>query len=204
MAERGGPEVDPARALPRTRYARPPEEVARDLLGCLLVCQRPDGVAAGVIVEVEAYGGEEDPASHASFRRNGVVRAMWGPPGHAYVYLAYGMYPCFNVVTGREGEAGAVLVRALAPVVGRDVMARRAGRHPEDRLASGPGRLGRALGVALDDNGRPLDRPPLWIEPWERPRAIVAGPRVGVARGVDRPWRFGIPGHPALSRPFPS
>ncbi|MDI3341982.1 MAG: DNA-3-methyladenine glycosylase [Sphaerobacter sp.] len=195
--------VDPARALPVTFYARDVVAVARDLLGCLLVSCIDGETAAGIIVETEAYGGPDDPASHAAFRRNGTVAAMWGPPGRAYVYLAYGVYPCLNVVTGPAGTAAAVLLRAADPLLGRAAMAARRGAAPGRRLASGPGRLAVAFGITLTDNGRPLEAPPLWIEPGVPPDRIVTGPRIGVRRGEPRPWRFGIAAHPALSRPFP-
>lgn len=195
--------LEPSRAIPRSWYERAVDVVARDLLGCLLVSQRQDDLAAGVIVETEAYGDEADPASHASFRRNGAVRAMYGPAGSLYVYRAYGMYPCFNVVAGPSGLASAVLVRAIAPIHGLERMAARQGKQPGSRIASGPGLLGRALAVSLDDNERPLDRPPLWIQRGARPTAVVTGPRIGITRGTERPWRFGIANHPALSRRFP-
>lgn len=202
VSRAAGPVPDPARALDAAFYARPVLDVARDLLGCLLASRRDGATVAGVIIETEAYGGEDDPASHAAFRRNGVVAAMWGPPGHAYVYRAYGVYPCFNVVTGPAGQAAAVLVRAVAPLVGVDVMAARRGGATGPRLTSGPGRLAVAFGITQADNGRPLDTPPLWIEPGEAPARVVAGPRIGVRRGEPRPWRFGIADHPLLSRPF--
>ena len=189
--------------LPLDWYARDPVAVARDLLGCLLFSERPEGTVAGRIVETEAYGAEDDPASHASFRRNGLVRAMWGPPGTAYVYRAYGVYPCLNVVTGVEGQAGAVLIRALELVAGVELAAERLGKQPGPRLASGPGLTGRALGVTVADNGRPFDRPPLVISDGAPVGAILVGTRIGIRRGVAHPWRFGLAGHPALSKPFP-
>jgi len=181
---------------------RAAEQVAIDLLGCLLVTAIGGCVTAGWIVEAEAYGGPEDPASHASCRRNGLVQAMWGPPGHAYIYRAYGVFPCFNVVTGLPGEASAVLVRAIEPVVGVEEMARRRSVPAGPRIAAGPGKLGRALGLSIEQNGLSLDRPPVWIQPGRPVEQIDCGQRVGVRRGTDRPWRFGIAGHPALSRPF--
>jgi DNA-3-methyladenine glycosylase len=196
------PIISPALALALEWYARPAEQVAIDLLGCLLVTAIGGCVTAGWIVEAEAYGGPEDPASHASCRRNGLVQAMWGPPGHAYIYRAYGVFPCFNVVTGLPGEASAVLVRAIEPVVGVAEMARRRGVPAGPRIAAGPGKLGRALGLSIEQNGLPLDRPPVWIQPGRPVEQIDCGQRVGVRRGADRPWRFGIAGHPALSRPF--
>lgn len=193
-------EIDARDALPVERYHGSPVQVARDLLGCLLVSRRDDGLTAGLIVETEAYGGPEDAASHAAFRRSGPVVAMWGAPGTAYVYVAYGIYPCFNVVTGAPGEASAVLVRAIEPVAGLELMEQRRGTTGA-RVAAGPGRLSIALGISLEDNGRPLDRPPLWLQPGLRPWGFVSGTRVGVRRAADRPWRFAVAGHPAVSRP---
>jgi len=195
--------VDPSGAWPREWYGGSPVEAARRLLGCLLVSLRDDGITAGFIVETEAYGGPDDPASHAAFRRTGAVTAMWGPSGTAYVYVAYGVYPCFNVVTGERGEPSAVLVRAIEPYLGIDLMARRRGGGNGTRLASGPGRLAIALGISLHDNGRTLDRAPLWIQPGRRVAGIAVGTRVGVRRGIERPWRFAVERHGGVSRRFP-
>lgn len=184
-------------------YRKPVEVVAQLLLGCLLVSLRAEGLTAGIIVESEAYDGPDDPASHAAFRRGGTVTAMWGPGGHAYVYRAYGVYPCFNAVVGPSGMAGAVLIRALEPLIGSAIMTERVSGQTGPRIAAGPGKLGLALGISLDDNGLPLDRPPLWIQPWTTPARIVSGPRVGITRARERRWRFGVAGHPSLSRPFP-
>lgn len=197
------PIISPQLALGLEWYARPVVQVAIDLLGCLLVTAIGGNVTAGWVVETEAYGGPEDPASHASFRRHGLVRAMWGPPGRAYVYRAYGVFPCFNVVTGRPGEASAVLIRAIEPAVGIEEMAGRLGAPAGPRIAAGPGKLGRALGLGVEHNGLPLDRSPVWIQPGRLVDQIVCGQRIGVRRGADRPWRFGVAGHQALSRPFP-
>jgi DNA-3-methyladenine glycosylase len=194
--------LDPESALPGSFYARDPVTVARDLLGCTLVSDRPEGVTAGIIVETEAYGDQDDPASHASFRRSGAVRAMWGPDGMVYVYRAYGVYPCFNIVTGPEGVPAAVLIRALEPVTGLDLMARRCRTELNRRIASGPGRLSIAMGICLADNEWHLDCPPLWVQSGRAISEIVTGTRIGVRRGVEQPWRFGVAGHPALSRPF--
>jgi DNA-3-methyladenine glycosylase len=185
---------DPARSLPTDFYDRPVETVARELLGAWLVSRSGEELVAGIIVETEAYGGEDDLASHAAFRRNGVVRWMYGPPGTLYVYKAYGMYPCLNVVTGPEGTPSAVLVRAISLV------------HPstDQQSASGPGRLGRLIGLDLSHNGHPLDRPPIWVQPGDdQPGELVAARRVGVNRGDHRHWRFAWRGHPAVSRPRP-
>jgi DNA-3-methyladenine glycosylase len=131
---------------------------------------------------------------------------MWGPPGHAYVYRAYGVYPCCNVVTEAEGKAGAVLLRAAAPLVGRETMRRRRrffGRSahdlPDMRLASGPGLLAIAFGIGLEHNGIPLDRPPLWFQQGEALGSVVRTPRIGVSRGGEYLWRFVAAEHPAVS-----
>ncbi len=179
-----------ANPLPTRFYDRPVEQVARDLLGARLCVEHSGASLEGVIVETEAYGGPEDLASHSAFRRNGVVRAMWGPPGTLYVYKAYGMYPCFNVVTGPEGEPSAVLIRAVSIV----------SPEHDDKSASGPGRLGRRIGLDIDHNDHLLAKPPFWIERAQSlHEQIVNGPRVGVNRGDTRYWRFGVASHPALS-----
>jgi DNA-3-methyladenine glycosylase len=198
--------LDPARALPRDWFARPAVEVARDLLGAILVSMVGGELVVGVLVEVEAYGGPEDPASHAARYRNGPARVMWGPPGHAYVYRAYGVYPCCNIVTDPDGTAGAVLLRAAMPLAGHAIMrqrrerSRRAGyRLAEHRLASGPGALAQAFGIALDHHGLPIDRPPFWIQSGSSPQRVASTPRIGISRGQEFLWRFVIPGHPAVS-----
>jgi DNA-3-methyladenine glycosylase len=178
--------------LPPEFYDRPVEIVARDLLGSGLVAINGGETIAGVIVETEAYGDEGDHASHAAFRRTGLVQAMWGPPGTLYVYKAYGMYPCFNVVTGPEGIPSAVLIRAM-----RILQPQR-----DDRAASGPGRLGRSIGLDIRHNGHHLTRPPFLINVGTLDSFdVTTGTRVGVKRGDQRPWRFAIAGHPAVSRP---
>ncbi len=166
--------------------------------------RRGRSLRVGLIVEVEAYDGPRDLACHASRGRTARTEVMFGPAGHAYVYLVYGMHHCLNVVTGPEGYPAAVLIRALAldPQDGDE-----AGQAA--RAAAGPGRLTRWLGVARAQNGADLcDRSgPLWIEASgpPAPKAIVTGPRIGVdyaGRWAARLWRFGIAGHPALSVPF--
>lgn len=179
------------RRLSRRFFERPSEVVAPALLGQLLVC----GDRAGMIVETEAYLGADDRASHARFgktRRNAV---MFGPGGIAYVYLCYGVYDLFNVVTGPDGEAQAVLIRALAPLgtLGDD-----------DRVARGPGKLTRALGITRADTGVDLTRDPrLFIAAGRAAAAVEAGPRVGIdyaGAWADEPLRFWVPGHAAVSR----
>lgn len=193
---------DPLQSLPPDWYERDVVQVAQSLLGCLIVSMKAGATVAGVIVEAEAYDGEEDPASHSAFRRNGVVRAMWGPRGSLYVYRAYGIYPCFNVVAGPGSRPAAVLVRAISPVDGVETISQRTGRPADARVASGPGLTGRALGIDLPDNGRPLQRRPIWIQPGGHVVDVVSGPRVGITRGMSAAWRFGVAGHPSLSKPF--
>lgn len=177
------------------------ELVARDLLGHRIVSDLGGQHTEGVIVEAEAYVGPQDPASHAAERigrteRNGV---MFAAAGVAYIYFIYGMHWCLNVVTGAQGHPSAVLIRALDPLVGSDVMAHRRGRVP---LASGPGRLCQALGITGDLNGHDLRRRPLRLLPgWPmNDRPVVATGRIGVRHAADWPLRFHLVGHPAVSR----
>ncbi|MEZ5408706.1 MAG: DNA-3-methyladenine glycosylase [Acidimicrobiales bacterium] len=184
-------------------------EIAPRLLGLLVLC----GERAGRIVEVEAYEGADDPASHA-YRgptpRNGV---MFGPPGHLYVYRSYGMHWCANVVCGPAGVASAVLLRAMEPVAGIEAMwADRPRARRVSDLGSGPGKLCAALGIHGDHDGADLLDPvspvrlagPAAPEPGVEPGpAVVAGPRVGITRAVERPWRYALAGNPHVSRPRP-
>lgn len=188
------------RPLSRRFFARGTVVVARALLGHLLVHETPRGRLVGRIVETEAYRGSRDPASHA-FRRTPRSAIMFGRPGIAYVYFTYGMHYCLNVTTEPEGRPGAVLLRAVEIVEA----GRRAGTAAswDARQASGPGRLTLAMRVGPQHNGADLTAPPLYIAPGPRPSGrIVSGPRIGVAAAAGRRWRFGLAGHPALSRPF--
>jgi len=175
--------------------------LARDLLGRILFSRTPDGLLAGRIVETEAYTGETDPASHA-FRgrtaRNGI---MFGPAGHAYVYFSYGMHHCLNVTADRSGTPGAVLLRALEPLAGIDLMRARGDHGPEVRLLSGPGKIGRAFGLTLQDNGCDFTRGPLGIAAGTPPRAheIAVSRRVGISRAVELPYRFSVVGSRSVS-----
>ncbi|MDR7588034.1 MAG: DNA-3-methyladenine glycosylase [Armatimonadota bacterium] len=187
--------------LPRRFFARSTLQVARDLLGHLLVHETPEGVVAGRIVEVEAYRGPRDPASHA-YRRTPRSAIMWGRPGTAYVYFTYGNHYCVNVVTEPPGRAGAVLLRALEPVEGIELMRRRRGTDDVRLLASGPGRLTQALGITAAHNGADLTRPPLYVARGRTGQVPVArSPRIGIRVATDRLWRYYIPGHPCVSRP---
>ena len=191
-------------AISRTFYRRPTLTVANELLGKVLVHEARAGRAAGMIVEVEAYIGEEDPACHAAAGRTGRTAPLYGPPGHAYVYLNYGIHHLFNAVTEATGHPAAVLVRALEPVDGLSLMSRRRARPgtpiaPAD-LCRGPGNLSRAMGIALQYNTHDLQRGPLTIEDWGLPVGAVRwGTRVGIRKGTDRPWRGWIDGHACVS-----
>jgi DNA-3-methyladenine glycosylase len=185
-------------------YERSAEEVARDLLGAVLVSEVAGERAAGRIVETEAYTGPEDPASHAAERIGRTARnaAMFGPAGIAYVYRIYGLHWCLNAVTGPAGHPAAVLIRAIEPLAGIDVMRKRRGIGVGDRdLARGPGRLAQALGITGVLNEHPLDRPPLLIAEGAPvpPADIVAGPRIGVTRAHDWPLRFYLRDNPWVS-----
>lgn len=186
------------RILPRSFYARPTEQVARDLLGAFLVHRN----CIGKIVETEAYLGLEDLAAHASRGLTERTRVLFGPPGHAYVYLIYGMHECLNLVVEPDGKPGCVLIRALEPVCGLGQMRRRrpAARRPED-LASGPGKLTLAMGITRRHNGADITRGPLVVRrPLEpEPVAIAVTPRIGITRCADRPLRFYIDGNSCVS-----
>jgi DNA-3-methyladenine glycosylase len=177
--------------LKRAFYSRPAIEVARGLLGKVLV----HGVTAGIIVETEAYLGGDDLASHTARGITDRTRVIFGPPGHAYVYLIYGMYECLNLVAEAEGQPGCVLIRALEPVAGIDIMRHRrpAARKTED-LASGPGKLTLALAITRAHNGVDVTRGPLVVRAPAEPRAfhIETTPRIGITKCVDWPLRFVI------------
>ena len=184
----------------RDFYARPTLHVARDLLGQVVVSRTPDGQTAGRIVETEAYHGPDDPASHAARLKQGRVEAMWGEPGIAYIYRSYGIHAMLNVVTEPAGVTGAVLIRALEPLAGIELMQRRRGTDRLPLLCSGPGRLCQALGIALDWHGADLvtsDR--LWIAPGEPAAEVSISRRIGISRGQEHPWRFWVTGSPHVS-----
>jgi DNA-3-methyladenine glycosylase len=181
--------------LGRGFFARSVHEVAPDLVGSTLLV---DGVG-GRIVEVEAYDGE-DPASHGYRGQTARNRAMFGPPGHAYVYRSYGVHWCLNLVCDEEGRAEAVLVRALEPTHGLDAMRARRGLDEERLLCSGPGRLCQALGVTGACDSLALDRPPFRLLAPEVEAEVVRGRRVGITRAADLPWRYGLAGSRFLSR----
>ncbi len=188
-----GPESAPP--LPRAFYDRDPLTVARELLGHVLVSDARDGRVSGRIVEVEAYAGESDPASHAYSGRTARNATMYGPPGHAYVYFTYGMHHCTNVVVEREGHASAVLIRALEPRTGLMLMARRRGIGDPRRLTNGPGNLTESLAIGRVHDGVDLTRGPHWISslrPEVAGEEIVASRRIGIRKAVELPWRFTV------------
>jgi DNA-3-methyladenine glycosylase len=200
-----------AEILPRAFFERSVHEVTRDLLGMIVVRTMLDAAGrsarlTGRIVEVEAYDGPHDLACHASKGRTDRTDVMFGEAGHAYIYLIYGMHRCLNVVTGPTDYPAAVLVRALEPIEGVERMD--PGRAPAARIASGPGRLTRALGIDLSMNRADLCDPgPLVIESGAPilERDVVRGPRIGVEYAgpwARKPWRLGVLGSPALSWPF--
>jgi DNA-3-methyladenine glycosylase len=196
------------RPLPEAFYLRPVLEVARDLLGRLVVHDAPQGRAAIRLVEVEAYDGAgRDPASHAFRGRTERNAVMFGPPGHLYVYFTYGMHYCANVVLSPPGVARAVLLRAGEPVLGVESMAARRPASRARDLARGPARLAEALGIAAWANGADLRAGPIWLtEGWAVADDRVAWTgRVGVNNGAERPWRALVTGSPYVSpgRPGP-
>lgn len=217
--ERGWREREP---VPVGFYARAADAVARDLLGAVLVSGIGDEQTAGRIVETEAYVGPHDPASHAAARIGRTERnaAMFGPAGTAYVYIIYGIHWCLNAVTGAKGYPAAVLIRALEPLAGVEVMQRRrrAGAQPRRvaapaadaaphiprirDLARGPARLARALGIDRALAGHPLQQHPLWVVPGAAvpDDAVAIGPRIGVTRAAEWPLRFTIRDSPWISR----
>jgi DNA-3-methyladenine glycosylase len=175
-----------------------PHDVAPQLIGAELTL---DGVG-GVIVEVEAYD-HEDPAAHGFGNRLTDRNAsMFLEGGHVYVYRSYGIHWCMNVVCGEAGTAGAVLLRALEPTRGVERMIARRGLTDPRLLCGGPGRLCQALGVTREHDGLPVDRPPFALHERRQPVEVVRGPRIGITKAADRPWRYGLKGSRFVSRPF--
>ncbi|WP_078709748.1 DNA-3-methyladenine glycosylase [Consotaella salsifontis] len=178
-------------------FDRPAASVAQDLVGMLLLF---DGVG-GRIVETEAYD-ENDPASHSFVGRTARNASMFGPPGRAYVYRSYGIHWCLNAVCEPDGTGAAVLIRAIEPLFGLDVMERRRGVADPRKLCSGPGRLCQALAIDRSHDGISLVLPPFSLTGDATDHDIVIGQRIGITRGADTAWRFGIAGSRFLSRPF--
>jgi DNA-3-methyladenine glycosylase len=185
--------------LTREELAGPVVEVARELVGCTI----RHGDTAGVIVETEAYH-ESEPACHAYVGRTARTVTLFGPPGAAYVYFSYGIHALLNVVCEREGVGAAVLIRALEPLDGIEVMRIRRGSVRDEDLCSGPGKLTQALGVGLELNGTDLLDGPIRLGPPPGPRPrILSGTRIGITKAADLPWRFCAAGSRHVSKPWP-
>ena len=191
------------RILPRDFYDRETEVVAREMLGTIVECMTPGGIASAMIVETEAYVGEHDPACHAAAGLTKRTGPLYGPPGMSYVYFVYGVHWCFNAVTRAPGLPSAVLVRAVEPVSGLSLMTERRGDRPKAiELTNGPGKLCEALGIDGSHNGLSLQRKPLVIREG-RPvmsSEIETTPRIGISRAVGWPLRYLIRENPYVSR----
>jgi len=181
----------------RIDFSAPSHRVARLLIGVTLLI---DGVG-GRIVETEAYD-REDPASHSFSGPTPRNAAMFGPPAHTYVYRSYGIHWCLNFVCRENGHGAGVLIRAIEPTAGIECMQQRRGMDDLRLLCSGPGRLCQALGVTREHNGMRLDAPSFELLPAPRALDVVSGPRIGISKAVDVPWRFGLAGSRFLSQPF--
>jgi DNA-3-methyladenine glycosylase len=186
-----------AERLTHEFFARSVHELAPELIGATLLF----GGVGGKIVEVEAYD-QDDPASHGFRGLTTRTASMFGPPGRAYVYRSYGVHWCLNLVCAAEGQAEAALVRALEPTQGLEVMRKRRGVEPLRRLCSGPGKLCQALGITRAQDGLALDEPPFELLARESDPQLAVGPRIGITRAVEQPWRYGLAGSPFLSRRF--
>lgn len=189
--------------LPPAFYAQPTLDLARAVLGKTLVRASPEGLSGGVIVEVEGYICAIDPAAHGFQRETPRTRIMYGPPGHAYIYFNYGMHWMLNISSEPERVGGAVLLRAIQPTVGLELIRqRRGGAMPLRDLARGPGRICAALGLGKEENGLSFTGDTLWLEdePGLAPEAVIAtSGRVGITKGTEFPWRFYLTGNPYVS-----
>jgi DNA-3-methyladenine glycosylase len=186
-----------SRRLGRSFFARSVHAVAPDLIGATLLHK---GVG-GVIVEVEAYH-HTDPASHSYGGPTDRNAVMFGPPGYVYVYRSYGIHWCVNFVCERAGSASAVLIRALMPTAGLATMRRRRGLSETRALCSGPGKLCQALAITRAQNGLALDAPPFQVLGRDTDVDVAIGPRIGISKAIEQPWRYGLRGSRFLSKPF--
>jgi DNA-3-methyladenine glycosylase len=183
--------------LHRDFFDRSVHEVAPELIGATLLFNG----AGGIIVEVEAYH-HTDPAAHSYVGRTERNAVMFGPPGFLYVYRSYGIHWCMNFVCEKAGSASAILIRALEPAIGLRAMQNRRGAADIRRLCAGPGNVCQALGITRDQNGLPLDEEPFEIFAREAPVSVVRGPRIGISKAIEEPWRYGLEGSKFLSKPF--
>ena len=191
--------MSPSEVLERDFYDRDPRQVAVDLLGCVLVHETKEGIASGVIVETEAYLCTDDPACHAYRGPDMRNRTIFLGPGLAYVYLSYGMHRLVNVNCEEEGKGSAVLIRALDPLEGLELMAERRGRLD---LCTGPGKLTQALGIELSQDGHDLTREPLTVRQGDTPPGeVVSTTRIGISRGTELPFRYLVLDDPNVSVP---
>ncbi|HVE80724.1 MAG TPA: DNA-3-methyladenine glycosylase [Candidatus Dormibacteraeota bacterium] len=170
-------------------YSQDAVTLAQNLLGCELVHKTPDGITAGIIVETEAYR-QDDEASHSFNGQTPRNSIMFGAGGRAYVYFTYGMHYCMNVVCGGEGFAEAVLIRALEPIEGTELMKRRRNTDDIYNLCSGPAKLVQAMGITREHNGRTLSAKDFYIKPRRFAPEVSASPRIGISQAIDKPWRF--------------
>ncbi|MDX6608090.1 MAG: DNA-3-methyladenine glycosylase [Solirubrobacterales bacterium] len=184
--------------LPAEFFNRSVHTVARELIGCRLFFAG----CGGVVVETESYE-RDDPACHAYVGLTDRTEVLFGPPGRAYVYLSYGIHSLLNFVAEPDGEAAAVLIRALEPTIGLEAMRGRRGERPDHELCSGPGKLTEALGIGLEQNNADLTQDPFLLlgpaEDWDA--EVLTGPRIGITKAVERPWRFCAAGNPNVSKP---
>ncbi len=194
-------DLDTAALLPESFFARQTEIVARELLGKVLVSRAGDGVAGGRIVETEAYLGPGDPGSHAHRGVTPRTSVMFGPPARTYVYFTYGNHHMLNLITELEGVAGGVLIRAIEPLIGIDVMSSRRGGRPLRDLTDGPGKTAAALGVDLSDYGAALGRGRVAVYDAPPPsEPVEVSGRIGLSAGHDAPLRYYLEGNPFVSR----
>ena len=186
--------------LPQTFFMKDAPELAQDLFGCVLIHETSEGRAAGIIIETEAYS-QEDAASHSYKGETPRTKAMFGPGGFAYIYFTYGMHYCFNVVSGLTGTGQGVLIRALEPVEGIDLMKGRRNKESVRELCNGPAKLVQAMGITKADYGKSLFEGNLYISGrLEEEISIKSGSRIGITKAVDVPWRFWIDGSHFVSR----
>lgn len=178
-------------------FLAPAHEVARELIGATFTI---NGVG-GIIVETEAYD-QSEPASHTFVGKTKRNLSMFGPSGCVYVYRSYGIHWCLNFVCGPEEHGAGVLIRALEPIVGLQTMRERRATDDVRLLCSGPGKLGQALAIEHKYNGMPLNKKPFELTPAMKSVDVVCGPRIGISKAIDLPWRFGLEGSPYLSKPF--